>query len=84
MFAAAVFAIATCLQDMEQAECALTEERIKKMWCVDTAEYHAATEKNAALLVAEARMDPEMIILSEVSQRKTNLIRCHAFMESKI
>ena len=26
-------------------ECALTEEWIKKMWCIDTVGYHTATEK---------------------------------------
>lgn len=43
------------------------------MWCVDTVEYHATTEKSETLLAAAAWMDPEMIRLSEVSQRKTNL-----------
>ena len=51
-------------------ECALTEDWIKKMWCIDTVGYHAATEKNAAVLGAAARMDPEMIILSEVRERQ--------------
>ena len=51
-------------------ECALTEEWIKKMWCIDTVGYHTATEKNAAVLGAAARMDPEMIILSEVGERQ--------------
>ena len=29
-------------------------------------------------------MDIQMIILSEVSQKKTNIIRYHLYMESKI
>ena len=41
-------------------------------------EYYTAIKKNEILLVAAEWMDPEIIILSEVSQRKTNLIHYHA------
>ena len=29
-------------------------------------------------------MDPEIIVLSEIRQRKTNIIWCHLYSESKI
>ena len=39
-----------------------------------TLEYHSATKKNEIMLFAATWMDLEIIILSEVSQRKTNII----------
>ncbi len=50
------------------------EEWIKKMWCVFTKEYHSATKKIEIMPFAATWMDLEIIILSEVSQTKTNFI----------
>ena len=47
----------------------LTEKWIKKMWYIYTMEYHSAIKKSAATW-----MDPEIVILSEVSQTKRNII----------
>ena len=56
-------------QDMEA-----TEEWIKKMWYIYTMEYYSAMTKNKIMPFAATWMDLKIIILSEVSQRKTNII----------
>ena len=37
-------------------------------------EYYSATKKNERMAFAATWMDQEIVILSEVSQRKTNII----------
>ena len=45
------------------------------MWYIYTMEYYSAIrKKNEVLPFAAAWMDLEMIILSEISQRKTNIM----------
>ena len=46
-------------------------------------EYYLAIKKNEIMPFAATWMDPEIIILSEVSQRKTDIIRYHLYVESK-
>ena len=50
------------------------DEWIKKMLCVYTMEYYSAIKKNEILTLATTWMDLEGIMLSEISQRKTNTI----------
>ena len=52
------------------------------MWYLDAMEYDSAIKKNDIMPFAAVWMDLEIIILSEVSQTKTN-IRSHLYMESK-
>ena len=47
-------------------------------------EYYSAIKKNEIIPSAATWMDLEIIILSEVSQRKTNTIWYHLYVESKI
>ena len=42
------------------------------MWYIYTMEYYSAIKKNEIMLFAATWMDPKIIILSEVSQKKTN------------
>ena len=56
-------------------------ERIKKMWYIHIAEYYSAMKKNEIRPLAETWIDAEMIIRSEVSQRKTNIWH-HLYMQS--
>ena len=50
------------------------EEWIKKMWYIQTMEYYSAIKKNEIMLFAATWMELEMVILSKVSQTKTNII----------
>ena len=52
----------------------LTEEWKKKMWYIYTMEYYSAIRKNEIMPFAATWMQPEIIILSEVSQRNTNIL----------
>ena len=56
-------------------------ERIKKMWYIHIVEYYSAMKKNEIRPLAETWIDAEMIIRSEVSQRKTNIWH-HLYMQS--
>ena len=46
------------------------DEWIKKVWYIYTMEYYSAITKNEIMPFAATWMDPEIIILSEVSQTK--------------
>ena len=53
------------------------------MWYIYTTEYYSAINMNKIMLFAATQKDLEIIRLSEVSQRKTNIIWCHLYVESK-
>ena len=65
MFIAALF---TTARTWKQPKCPSTEEWIKKMW------YIYIMEKNEITPSAATWMDLEIVILSEVRQRKTNIV----------
>ena len=44
------------------------------MWYIHTVEYYSAIKKNGIMPFAATCMDLEIAILSEVRQRKTNII----------
>ena len=71
MFIAALFTIA---KTWKQPKCSLTDEWIKKMWYIYTIEYYSAIKMNEIMSFAATWMDLEIIILSELSQTKTNTI----------
>ena len=50
------------------------DEWIKKMWYIYTMEYCLAVKKNEILPFATMWMELQGIMLSEISQRKTNII----------
>ena len=61
-----------------------TDEWIKNMWYVYTMEYYSAIRKNEIMPFAATQMDLEIIIVSAVSRKKTNIISHHLYVESKI
>jgi len=77
VFTEALFTIA---KTWKQPKCTSAEEWIK-MWYLCTMEYYSAMKKDIMPFVA-TWMDLEFIILSEVSQTKTNIIRYHLYTES--
>ena len=71
MFIAALFTIA---RSWKQPKCPSTDKWIKKMWYIYTLEYYLAIKKNERMPFTGTWMDLEIVILSEVSHRKTNII----------
>ena len=78
IFIAALFPIA---KTWKKPKCPLTDVWIKKMWYKYTMEYYSAIKKNEIMPFAATWMDPEISILSEVSQ--PNIIWYHLYVESK-
>ena len=71
MVIAALFTIAkTC----KQPKYPLTDEWIKKMWYIYTMDYYSAIKRNEIMLFITTWMYLEIVIQSEVSQRKTSII----------
>ena len=70
MFIAALFTIA---KTWKQPKCPLKDEWIK-MWYIYTMEYYSAIKKNEIMPFAATWMQLGIIILSEVSKKKTNNI----------
>ena len=54
------------------------------MWYVRTMEYYSVIKMNEIMTVSATWMDLDIIIISEVSQRKINTIWYHLLVESKI
>ena len=65
MFTAALFTIA---QTWKHPRCPLTEDWVKKMWCIYTMEYYSAIKKNETMPFVATWKSLEVAILSEVSQ----------------
>ena len=79
MFTAVLFTIA---KTWKQPQCPSVDEWIKQLWDIYTMEYYSAIKKKEILPFAKAWMDLENIMLSKISQRKTNTIWFHSYMES--
>ena len=73
MFKAALFTIA---KTWKQPKYPLTEEWIKKMWCIYTMEYYSAIKKNKIMPFVATWMNSEIIVLGERShlQKTTCMI----------
>ena len=65
-FIAALFTIA---KTWKQSKCQLTDEWIKKTWYIYTMEYYSAIKKKI-MPFAATWMEPETLILSEISQKE--------------
>ena len=78
MFIAAEFTIAKA---WKQPKCPSTDEWVKKMWYIHASGILLSC-KNEVIPFAATWMDLEIIILSKVSQRKTDIIGHHLYEES--
>ena len=79
MFIAALF---TTAKTGKQPKCPLTGKCIKT-WSIYTMECYSVIKKKEIMPSAATWMDLEIIILSELSQTKTNSIWYHLYVESK-
>ena len=59
------------------------DKRIDKEDVAHTMEYYSATKNSEIMPSAAAQMDLDIIILSEVNQRQTNIIWYHLFVETE-
>ena len=67
----------------KEPRCPSKDEWIKKMWFMYTMEYYSAIRNDKYPPFASTWMDLEGIMLSEVNQRRTNIIWSHSFGEYK-
>ena len=67
-----ILTLFTMAKAWKQLQCPLTDEWTKKRCYIYTMEYYSAIKKNETLSFAATRMDLEGIMLSEISQTKTN------------
>ena len=68
-----IAALSTIAKVWKEPKCPLTDEWIKKMWYIHTVEYYSEIKKNEILAFATTWMELKCIMLSEVSQKKTNI-----------
>ena len=73
MFTVALF-INTIVKTWKQPKYPSTDEHRKKMQYVYTTEYYSSIKKNEILPFAATCTNQEIIILSQVSRRKTNIL----------
>ena len=72
----------TIAKTWQQPKCLPTGERIKKIWYTHTMEYYLAIKNNEIMPFAATWMDLDLIILNEINQKNTNIIRYHLYVES--
>ena len=64
-----IVALFTKAESWKQLKCLLTDEWIRKIWCVYIMEYYSAIKNNEIMPMAATWMDLEIIILSEEKDR---------------
>ena len=67
-------ALFTIAKMWNKFKCSSTEEWIKKIWYIHTMKYYSARKNNEIMLFAATWTNLEIIMLSELSQTKTNII----------
>ena len=69
-----IAALCTIVSTWKQPKCLSTDEWVKKMWHIYTMEYYSAIKRNDIESFVVWWKDLEIVILTEVSQTKTNII----------
>ena len=64
-----IVALFTMPKTRKQPKCPSSDEWIKKMWYIYTAESYSAIKKNEIMSFSATWVDLEIIILSEVGQK---------------
>ena len=77
MFTAALF---TTARTWKQPKCLSTEEQIKNVWYNTILLGH---KKNKIMIFAATWLDPKTVRLSDLSQRKVNIIQHSSYVEFK-
>ena len=77
-----IAALSTIAKVWKKPKCAPMDEWIK-MWYIYPMEYYSAIKLNEILPFATTWMELEGIMLSEISQRKTNIICRHSYEDFK-
>ena len=75
-------ALFTISKVWKQPKCSSTDEWIK-MWCVYPVKYYSAIKKNGILHMQQHEETWRGVVLSEISQRTTNTVWYHLYVESK-
>ena len=70
MFTAVLFTIA---KTWKRCKCPPTEKWIRNMWYISTVEYYSAIKMNEIMPLASTWRDLEIIILSDVSQKRRQI-----------
>ena len=78
-----IAALSTIARVWKEPKCPSMDEWIKKMWYIYPMEYYSAIKKNEILPFAAMWMELEGIMLSEISRRKTKIIRLHSYEDCK-
>ena len=65
-----IVALFTIARIWKQPKCLLTDEWIKKLWCIYTMEYYSAIKRSTFESVLMRWMNIELIIQIEVSQKE--------------
>ena len=78
-----IAALSTIAKVWKETKCPSMDEWIKKMWYIYTMGYYLAIKKNEILPFATTWVELEGIMLSEISQRKTNILRLHSYEDFK-
>ena len=67
-------ALSTIAKLWKEPKCPATDEWIKKMWFIYTMGYYLAMRKNEIMPFAATWIELEGIMLSEISQRRTDIM----------